>query len=158
MSPRIDEAILQVFPNDKDLLKKAICCLKDGFGVGAYAYLRQVLESHIGLLIDEIKKTAQEQDDTETLERLAKLHDNSHMSENIDVAKDALPLYLCIKGYNPLKLLYQTLSEGIHDKSDKECLEKANAIYEALTFIITSLANISIARKKYQSSLIALNK
>lgn len=158
MPPRVDEAILKVFPNDAELLKKAVCCLKDGFGVGAFAYLRQVLESHIDLLITEIEKIAQEQEDTDTLEKLAKLRGNGQMSKNIDLAKNALPVYLRVKGFNPLGLLYKTLSEGIHNQSDKECLKKANDIYNALTFILSTLASFSDARNKYKDSLKSLSK
>ena len=158
LSPRVDEAILNVFPDDADLLKKAVCCLKDGFGVGAFAYFRQILESHIDLLISEIEKMAREQEDTETLEKLAQLRGNGQMSKNIDLAKNALPVYLRVKGYNPLGLLYKTLSEGIHGLSDSECLGKANAIYGALTFILKTLAENSASRKRFISDLNSLNK
>ena len=158
LSPRVDQAILDVFPDDADLLEKAVRCLKDGLGVGAYAYLRQVLESHIGLLITEIEKMAQEQEDTETLEKLAKLRGNGQMSKNIDLAKNALPVYLRVKGFNPLGLLYRTLSEGIHNQSDEECLKKANDIYNALTFILSTLANFSDAQNRYKDSLKSLSR
>lgn len=158
LSPRVDEAILNVFPDDEDLLNKAVKCLKRGYGVGAFAYLRQVLESHIDLLISEIEKTAQEQEDTETLEKLAKLRGNGQMSKNIDLAKNALPVYLRVKGFNPLGLLYRTLSEGIHNQSDEECLKKANDIYNALTFILSTLANFSDAQNRYKDSLKSLSR
>lgn len=158
LSPCVDEAISKVFPDDEDLLEKAVRCLKDGLGVGAYAYLRQVLESHIGLLITEIEKMAQEQEDTETLEKLAKLRGNGQMSKNIDLAKNALPVYLRVKGFNPLGLLYRTLSEGIHNQSDEECLKKANDIYNALTFILSTLANFSDAQNRYKDSLKSLSR
>ena len=158
LSPRVDQAILDVFPDDADLLRKAAICLNEGFGIGAYAYLRQVLESHIYLLLDEIKTTAQEQGDTETVKKLSDLRPNSPMSKNIEVAKDALPFYLRIDGVNPLGLLYKTLSEAIHNKSDKECLDKARDTFFALTFIINTLATVSANRKQYQASLKSLSK
>lgn len=158
LNPHVDKAILKVFPDDEDLLNKAVKCLKRGYGVGAFAYLRQVLESHIGLLITEIEKMAQEQEDTETLEKLAKLRGNGQMSKNIDLAKNALPVYLRVKGFNPLGLLYRTLSEGIHNQSDEECLKKANDIYNALTFILSTLANFSDAQNRYKDSLKSLSR
>ena len=80
------------------------------------------------------------------------------MSKNIEVAKDALPFYLRIDGVNPLGLLYKTLSEAIHNKSDKECLDKARDTFFALTFIINTLATVSANRKQYQASLKSLSK
>ena len=158
LSPRVDEAILNVFPDDADLLKKAVCCLKDGFGVGAFAYLRQVLENRIDVIISEIRKNAEEQGDTEAIKKLNELSDTSPESEKIKIAKDALPANLQSRGHNPLGLLYKTLSEGIHGLSDSECLGKANAIYGALTYILKTLAENSASRKEYEASLKFLSK
>ena len=158
MPPRVDEAILDAFPDDAELLKKAVCCLKDGFGVGAFAYLRQVLEDRIDVFIAEIRKNATEQGDTKALQELNKLHAGSPASDKIKIAKDALPASLQVKGHNPLGLLYGNLSEGIHGLSDRECLGKANAIYGALTFILKTLAENSASRKQFISDLNSLSK
>ena len=91
MPPRVDEAILKVFPNDAELLKKAVCCLKDGFGVGAFAYLRQVLEDRIDVFIAEIRKNATEQGDTQVLQELNKLHAGSPASDKIKIANPDNP-------------------------------------------------------------------
>lgn len=155
--PRVDQAILNVFPEDEDLLHKAVCCLKEGFGVGAYAYLRQVLESHIGLLIDEIEKNAKELGDIEKLQQLSLLHGNGPMGDKIQIANEALPTFLLVNGKNPLGRLYKTLSEGIHNLSDNDCLEKAKDVFEAITFILNTLAVYSANRKAYETSLKSLN-
>ncbi len=47
--------------------------------------------------------------------------------------KDAIPESLRIRGHNPLTLLHPALSEGLHDKSDAECLELATSIRVVLT-------------------------
>ena len=158
LAPRVDKAILNVFPDEADLLKKAVCCLKDGFGVGAFAYLRQALEDRIDVFIGEIRKNAEEQNDTKVLQELNKLDDKSTASDKIKIAKNALPASLQVRGQNPLALLYKTLSEGIHGLSDTECLWKANAIYGALTYILRTLAENSASRKEYEESLKSLSK
>ena len=158
MPPRVDEAILKVFPNDAELLKKAVKCLRTGYGVGAFAYLRQVLENRIDVIISEIRKNAEEQGDAEAIKKLNELGATSPESEKIKIAKDALPANLQSKGHNPLGLLYKTLSEGIHGLSDSECLGKANAIYGALTYILKTLAVNSASRKEYEASLKFLSK
>lgn len=158
LSPRIDEAILDAFPDEAELLKKAVCCLKDGFGVGAFAYLRQALEDRIDVFIAEIRKNAEEQGDTKVLQELDKLQNNSPASDKIKIARDALPVFLQVNGCNPLGLLYKNLSEGIHGLSDSECLGKANAIYGAMTFILKTLAENSASRKEYEASLKFLSK
>ena len=42
--------------------------------------------------------------------------------------KDARPPALFISGYNPLTILYDVLSDGIHDLSDEECLTHARTV------------------------------
>ena len=158
MPPRIDEVILKVFPKEAELLRKAVYCLNDGFGVGAFAYLRQALEDRIDVFIAEIRKYAEEQGDEGIKQELDKLHGKSKMSDMIEVAKKALPASLQTEGYNPLGLLYQTLSDGVHGLSDQECLGKANAIYDALTYILHKLAEDSTSRKKYVDALKSLSK
>ena len=158
LSPRIDEVILKVFPKEAELLRKAAYCLNDGFGVGAFAYLRQALEDRIDVFIAEIRKYAEEQGDEDIKQELDKLHEKSKMSDIIEVAKKALPASLQTEGYNPLGLLYQTLSDGVHGLSDRECLEKASAIYDALSYILKTLAENSASRKKYVDALKSLCK
>ena len=47
--------------------------------------------------------------------------------------KDAIPQVLLINEHNPLTLLHDALSEGIHAQTDKECLELATSIRTILT-------------------------
>ena len=158
LAPRVDEVILKVFPKDAELLKKAVHCLKDGFGVGAFAYLRQALDDRIDIFLAEIRKNAEVQGDTKALQELNQLHEKSKVADKIEIAKKALPAGLQMEGHNPLGLLYKTLSDGIHGLSDTECLGKANAIYGALTYILKTLAENSASRKEYEESLKSLSK
>ena len=73
------------------------------------------------------------------------------MSEKIRVANLALPPHLKPDGLNPLGKLYQALSEGIHSLSDTECLERAKAIGECLTFLVSELASRKEHRARFKS-------
>ncbi len=42
--------------------------------------------------------------------------------------KESLPESLLIDGHNPMSLIYNALSKGVHEMSDEECLKKAMAI------------------------------
>ncbi len=46
----------------------------------------------------------------------------------IEAVKHGLPEVLFIDGQNPLALLHDALSEGLHAQSDEECLELATDI------------------------------
>lgn len=153
MSPRIEKAVLDVFPDDAELLKKAVSCLREGYGVGAFAYLRQVLEPHINQLLEEIEYSANAQGDSNVLEKLGELRRESQMSNKIAIAKEALPQFLQVNGINPLGLLYKNLSEGIHGGTDEECLKYANSIYTALCFILKTIASTRKDRQEYVAAL-----
>ena len=73
------------------------------------------------------------------------------MSEKIKVANLALPSYLKPDGLNPLGRLYQVLSEGIHSLSESECLAKAKATSECLTFLVSELASRQEHRASFKS-------
>lgn len=51
----------------------------------------------------------------------------------VELIKDGIPESLRIHGHNPLTLLYRALSEGLHDRSDEECLMLARSIRLVLT-------------------------
>ena len=51
-----------------------------------------------------------------------------------------LPGSLRIDGHNPLQLLYDQLSTGVHEQSDEECLVRAAVIREALSGIAARIA------------------
>ncbi|WP_316213892.1 hypothetical protein [Bradyrhizobium sp. SZCCHNR2032] len=52
----------------------------------------------------------------------------TQFSKSLDMVKDALPESLKIQGHNPLTLLHDNLSTGLHARTDKECLEIAASV------------------------------
>jgi hypothetical protein len=57
------------------------------------------------------------------------------------VSKDAIPESLRIQGHNPMTLLHDNLSTGLHAKADAECLEIAQAIRIVLAELAERLTN-----------------
>ena len=60
------------------------------------------------------------------------------------MVKDAIPQVLFVDNHNPLTLLHDALSEGIHELSDEECLQLATGIRQLL---VSLSERISIALK-----------
>jgi len=54
--------------------------------------------------------------------------------------KDLLPEILRPNGLNPLKLLHEFLSEGLHGKTDEECLELAAELRKIIEFLVSQVA------------------
>lgn len=137
---------------DRDLLEKALVSLKNGYGIGAFAYLRQIVENNISSLLDLIQEDVALGGATpDVIAALQELKANSPMSEQIAVANRALPDYLKPGGANPLGRIYGSLSEGVHSLSDEECLKRSSIIVECLKYLISELSDRKIKRDKFAS-------
>jgi hypothetical protein len=85
----------------------------------------------------------------ETLTLFATAEKETQFSKAIDQIKGAIPQSLLINGQNPLMLLHSALSEGIHNKSDEECLELATSI----RLVLIELADRIAAALKDEAGL-----
>jgi hypothetical protein len=81
-----------------------------------------------------------------TLERTKNVHSSQ---EKIELVKDLLPLSLRPDGHNPLGLLYDNLSKGIHSHDDEQCLSYAEHIRVALLYLIDQVARARDARAAF---------
>jgi len=147
-----NRSLQRFLKDDLDSYEKAIVCLSHEYGVAAFAYFRRVVESNISRLLDLIQEDVQSSGiDQATLEAIGELRKESPMSEKIKVANLALPNHLKPDGLNPLGRLYQVLSEGVHSLSEAECLVKAKATSECLTFLVSELATRQEHRNRFKS-------
>ena len=138
--------------DDLDNYEKAVICLAHEYGVAAFAYFRRVVENNINKLLDLVQENEHSSGSEQTaLDAIAELRKDAPMSEKIKIANLALPSYLKPDGLNPLGRLYQVLSEGVHSLSDTECLAKAKATSECLTFLVSELASRKDHRARFKS-------
>jgi len=133
---------------DLSFYKKALANFSISYGVGAYAYLRRVLENEIERIIEDVSKMNFDGVDY-VQDALLTFKSDHIMSNLISVLNRYLPGSLKQFGDNPIKLLYEQLSDGIHSLSDEECLEKAESINFVLTYVIQK-----IYEEKTESSIL----
>jgi len=151
--PLVRDRVLQKFlKDDLENYEKAVVCLSHEYGVAAFAYFRRVVENNINRLLDLVQEDAQSSAaNANVISGLAELRKSSPMSDKISVANHALPEHLKLDGLNPLGRLYQVLSEGVHTLSDEECLNRAKAIRECLSFLVSELASRKEHRSRFKS-------
>jgi len=105
-----------------------------GLGIGAYAYYRRIVEHQKGKFIDEIRKVAEKLGASpETIKAFQEAGNEKQFKNAIEKIKLAIPPSLLINGRNPLLLLHDALSDGIHEYTDAQCLEFAMTIRLILT-------------------------
>ncbi len=108
----------------KLLYRKGLICESQSFGIAAFAYYRRIVElnmKNILLKVSEIFDNDIEKGKYVSAIELivvAKI-----AAEKIKIIFDLLPPSMKPFGNNPLKLIYEILSIGIHELSDEECLD-----------------------------------
>jgi len=96
------------------------------------------------MIIDRLEKVAKRLGASEeTLKIFASAKAQDQFTSAIKEIKDALPSALFIAGHNPLTILYDVLSDGIHDLSDEECLAHARTVRTLLIALADRISEIS---------------
>jgi hypothetical protein len=131
------EAMLR---DHKETYKKGLICESQGYGIGAFAYYRRIVELVIGDLLESIDDLMDGAEKEAYKEALVSTKNSRDAKTKIDLVKHLLPSSLMQGEHNPLGVLYRILSEGIHAMSDEECLEYAVAIRETLVSLVDQIA------------------
>ena len=112
--------------------------LNQNFGIGSFAYFRRIIEKELINIITDIKSLP-DSHSVEIERLLVKHNENPKVSTIYDNIFEHLPNSLKALGDNPIKLLYNQTSEGLHSLTEEECLEKANSIFQLLNFVIKKI-------------------
>lgn len=135
--PPVPNKVLKLFEEDRELFLKGRRAENQGMGIAAFAYYRRVVENKRSVLVDKIAEVAERIGaDTNIVKQLRSAKDSWQFTRSIKPIKDIVPERLKIAGHNPLVLLHNVLSEGLHEQSDEHCLELATSI----RLIVTELA------------------
>jgi hypothetical protein len=150
-----DSVVAQMLGAHVGDFKKGLACELHGYGIGAYAYYRRIVEEVIDKILDYIADLIPPEERTEYDAALAEAKKTHVASEKIALVRGYLPAILRPGGVNPLGTLYGVLSEGLHDETDEECLELASTIRTALVPLVH---HISAAREAGVGYNEAINK
>lgn len=127
--PPTPSRLIKLIGLDRDLFLKGRRCENQGLGVGAFVYYRRVVENQKNRIFNEIIKVAKKLNAPSTdIEELESAKNEIQFSKSLEMVKIGMPQALLISGHNPLLLLHSALSEGVHERSDEECLEMASSV------------------------------
>jgi hypothetical protein len=128
-----------------------------GMGLAACGYMRRVVERHVNALIDLIIELDRQNGESPNLERLEEIK-RSRMSDRLDFANELLPKRLKPGGRNPLTGLYAVTSDGLHERSEEECLAAFDIARVGFEFLFKKLRSEMDETTAYGQALDALNK
>ena len=127
--PPTPSRLVSLIGPDRNAFLKGRRSENQGLGVGAFAYYRRVVENQKNRLIDEIMRVAEKTRATpEALAALSAAKVETQFTRAVDLIKDSIPQSLLIDGHNPMTLLHDALSNGLHAQTDEECLAIATSI------------------------------
>jgi hypothetical protein len=130
-----------------------------GLGIGAYSYYRRIVENTKFDLVSAVLEVAQATNaSVGQVELLRKAQTETQFSKAIEMLRDvsAIPAVLLIDGHNPLALLHDLLSEGIHQLSDGECLERSKEAGVVLCEIADRMQIAMTERKAVKAAITSI--
>ena len=150
----ISKNLEEILDKYSDTYKKGLVCESQGYGIGAYAYYRRIVEEIIDELLNSIEELIEKEDEKDKYKRgLEEVRKTTVAQSKIELVKDLLPSILTTSDMNPLAILHSKLSEGLHARTDEECLEIAEAIREALEFLINRVIENKKSAYKFTESM-----
>lgn len=135
-SIKVEGEFADMLGNYVEIYQKGLICESQGYGIGAFAYYRRIVELIIDRLLEAIVECIEESDLSVYHDALNEAKRSIVAQEKIALVKDLLPASLRPDGMNPLTLLHDILSRGIHADDDSECLENAGSIRSVLVFLV----------------------
>jgi hypothetical protein len=130
-----------------------------GLGVGAYSYYRRIVENTKFDLVNSVLEVAQATNAPPgQIELLKNAQAENQFSKAIEMLRGegAIPAVLLIDGHNPLSLLHDLLSEGIHQLNDAECLKRSQEAEIVLCEIADRMQIAMTERKSVKSAITSI--
>jgi hypothetical protein len=127
------------------LYYKALRSRNQNLGLGALAYLRRVVEDKINSVLDMIAEEAKGVGFAHAeVAKLEATKTSGLFKDKIDLAVAILPPSLRPGGHNPLDALHDLVSDGIHRRSEEECVQ----IFDRVRFVFEYLFREIDARRR----------
>jgi hypothetical protein len=127
--PPTPARLISLIGHDRELFLQGRRCENQGMGIGAFVYYRRVVENQKNRILGEILRVAKMVGSAaDSIEELEAAITETQFSKALKGVKHGIPQALMIQGQNPLLLLHDALSQGVHGRSDQECLELATSV------------------------------
>jgi hypothetical protein len=127
--------------SDSDLYRNALVCRNANFGIGALAYMRRVIEDKTNELIEVVAEHAVSYGvgSAEVSKIRAAKDERMSYDERLKLASEAIPASLKPDGANPLAGLYGLLSQGLHARSEEECVSTFDETRDVFEYVFARL-------------------
>lgn len=150
----MDKELERLLGDHSSFYRRGLVCESQGYGIGAFAYYRRIVEEVIGDLLVSIEELLTDLEDKKKYAAaLEEVKKTTVTQEKVELVQDLLPISLRPDGINPLSALHSALSEGIHAEDEETCLEYAGAVRDALVFLVNRLVRTKSEDKSFSASI-----
>jgi hypothetical protein len=139
--------------DDLELYKKALVCVSQGYGIGALAYFRRVIENSMNAMLDLVEEAARADGDEDALRNVVRARESKRADEKLALIVEHVPRTLRPSGANPLAVLHDRYSRGLHAFSDDECVRIALDLRRAFDFVFRNLRQLAREAKEYADEM-----
>jgi hypothetical protein len=135
--------------------KRGLISRNSGFGLGALAYLRRVVEEKTNDLIEVVAQLAEAQNEPPTVVAAIQSarEQKTTYDQRIRIASEAMPPSLKPDGANALAVLFDLISAGLHAGSEEICLEIADEIRDVFEHVFSTLRAQVDAQRQMSAKL-----
>jgi hypothetical protein len=141
--PPTPPKLISLIRDEREYYVKGRRSENQGLGIAAFAYYRRVVENQKDKIFAEVIRASKKVCAPETMiAELERARKETQFHKAIESIKPGVPQALLIDGHNPLMLLHNALSDGLHAQTDDECLELATSIRVVLTELVDRTASV----------------
>lgn len=149
----LDSETAKIIHPYEEIYKHGLICEFHGFGIAALAYYRRIVEKTIDQLLAFIPDLMNEHQKMQYQIAFQDIETTIVAQDKIRLVKDLLPDILRPNDMNPLDILHQALSEGLHELSEDECMNLAVMTRNSILFLIAQIIQNRETKKKFTDSM-----
>jgi hypothetical protein len=144
----------QLKEEDLGFYEKAIRLRNHGLGIASLAYLRRVVENRTNDMLDVLAEIASGCGFAgEELARIEGAKTSKRFDDKISYAAKLMPQHLRPGGQNPIDKLHDLASDGLHSKSEDECIQIFDRCRHVFEYVFSELRLGLDERKKFLEGL-----
>ena len=147
-------------PEDLKVYKNSLRMRNFSYGIAAVAYMRRVVENRMNDMLDVLHEAARTHGaSAEMLARHEEMMTEKRFSTKVGYAGDLLPEALRPKGQpNPMAILHELASDGLHAKSDEECVDIFDACRHTFEYVFGKMRLENEEAKKFVAGMTGLTE
>lgn len=135
--------------------KRGLISQNYGYGLGALAYMRRVVEEKTNQLIEVVADLAAAQNEPAPVVKALRsaATEKTTYDQKLRIASEAMPASLKPDGANALGALFELISKGLHGGSESECLTIADEIRDVFEHVFSTLRAQVDAQKNMSAKI-----